>query len=95
LRVHPLLCSAQRLILARVRVLLSVRLQGGITVRGRLLSVALIASFLAANVAVAATNPPGQLHSQKKKHSGHHGKKHSQQHSGAHKKNSNKLHNGQ
>jgi hypothetical protein len=73
----------------------SVRLQGGITVRGRLLSVALIASFLAANVAVAATNPPGQHHTQKKKHSGHHGKKHSQQHSGAHKKNNSKLNNGQ
>jgi hypothetical protein len=64
------------------------------TVRGRLLSVALIASFLAANVAVAATNPPGQHHPKKGAHS-HHGKKHSQQHSGAHKKNSNKLHNGQ
>jgi Ni/Co efflux regulator RcnB len=64
-------------------------------VRGRLLSVALIASFLAANVAVAATNPPGQHHTQKK-HSGQHhnnAKKHSQ-HSGTHKKNANK-HNGQ
>jgi hypothetical protein len=55
----------------------------------------LIASFLAANVAVAATNAPGQHHPKKGAHSGHHGKKHSQQHSGAHKKNSNKLHNGQ
>jgi Ni/Co efflux regulator RcnB len=64
-------------------------------VRGRFLSVALIASFLAANVAVAATNPNGQHHSQKNKHSGHHNgaKKHSQ-HSGTHKKNANK-HNGQ
>jgi hypothetical protein len=54
----------------------------------------LIASFLAANVASAATNPPGQHHSKKGAHSGHHAKKHPQ-HSGAHKKNSNKLHNGQ
>ena len=63
--------------------------------RGRLLSVALIASFLAANVAFAATNPPGQHHSQKDTHSGHHGAKKHPQHSGAHKKNGNKLHNGQ
>jgi Ni/Co efflux regulator RcnB len=62
-------------------------------VRFRLLSVALIASFLAANVAAAATNPQGQHHSKKGTHSGHHGKKHPQ-HSGAHKKN-NKLHTGQ
>jgi hypothetical protein len=55
----------------------------------------LISSFLAANVAAAATNTPGQHHSQKK-HSGQHhngAKKHSQ-HSGTHKKNANK-HNGQ
>jgi Ni/Co efflux regulator RcnB len=63
-------------------------------VRFRLLSVALIASFMAANVASAATNPPGQHHSKKGTHSGqHHGKKHPQQHSGAHKKN-NQLHTG-
>jgi hypothetical protein len=61
---------------------------------GRLLSVVLIASFLAANVAGAATNGQGQHHPKKGTHSGqHHGaKKHSQ--SGAHKKN-NKLHTGQ
>ena len=63
--------------------------------RLRLLSVALIASFLAANVAAAATNTSGQHHPKKGTHSGqHHGKKHSQ-HSGAHKKNNGKLHNGQ
>jgi len=63
-------------------------------VRGRLLSVALMASFfLAANVAVAATSP--QAHHHSKKHSGqHHGAKKHPQHSGAHKKN-NKLHTGQ
>jgi hypothetical protein len=55
-------------------------------VRFRLLGIALIASFMAANVASAATNPPGQHHNKKGTHSGHHGKKHPQ-HSGAHKKN--------
>jgi Ni/Co efflux regulator RcnB len=64
-------------------------------VKGRFLTVALIASFLAANVAVAATNPPAQHHSKKGTHPGHHGaKKHPQQHSGAHKKGS-KPHTGQ
>jgi len=62
-------------------------------VRGRLLGVALIASFFfTANVAVAATSPQAQHHA--KKHPKHHGAKKHPQHSGAHKKN-NKLHTGQ
>jgi hypothetical protein len=91
---QPLLRAAQRLILARVGVLLFSAPRRN-TVRLRLLSVALIASFLAANVAAAATNTSGQHHPKKGTHSGQHsGKKH-HQHSGTHKKNSNKLHSGQ
>jgi Ni/Co efflux regulator RcnB len=64
-------------------------------VRGRFLCVALIASFLAANVAGAATTGQGQHHPKKGTHSGqHHGAKKHSQHSGAHKKN-NKPHTGQ
>jgi len=88
-----LLRAAQRLILARRWRAVFVSIPRRNTVRLRLLSVALIASFLAANIAAAATNTSGQHHNKKGTHSGQHsGKKH--HNSGAHKKNSvnNKLH---
>jgi len=54
----------------------------------------LIASFLAAGVAGAATNSSPQHHPKKGTHSGqHHGKKKHSQHSGS--QNKNKLHTGQ
>jgi len=63
-------------------------------VRGRLLSVALIASFLAANVAGAATNGQTQHHPKKGTHSQHHSGKKQPQHHSNHKKGA-KPHTGQ